>query len=158
MELEKKNPNKLESNKQTLGGELWNRLTSVTTRSFPGLVCLRVRLQDVTLVGQAELTVENKSKQPSLLMTQYTSGRRGPFPVGWKREEQNWLDQSSGWRCVQRLLRRFEFTPLKTRCIAGRDWRQSQVSWSNAFVCCCANNEAVVKARPLPGTELQPSR
>lgn len=37
-------------------------------------------------VGRAELTVENKSKQPSLLMTQYTSGRRGPFPVGWKRE------------------------------------------------------------------------
>lgn len=34
---------------------------------------------------QTELTVENKSKQPSLLMTQYTSGRRGPFPVGcWK--------------------------------------------------------------------------
>lgn len=31
---------------------------------------------------RTELTVENKSKQPSLLMTQYTSGRRGPFPVG----------------------------------------------------------------------------
>lgn len=46
------------------------------------------------LLGRAELTVENKSKQPSLLMTQYTSGRRGPFPVGWKREEQNWLDQT----------------------------------------------------------------
>lgn len=43
------------------------------------------------LVGQAELTVENKSKQPSLLMTQYTSGRRGPFPVGCKRKEE------TGW-------------------------------------------------------------
>lgn len=42
-------------------------------------------------MGQAELTVENKSKQPSLLMTQYTSGRRGPFPVGCKRKEQ------TGW-------------------------------------------------------------
>lgn len=43
------------------------------------------------LVGQAGLTVENKSKQPSLLMTQYTSGRRGPFPVGCKRKEE------TGW-------------------------------------------------------------
>lgn len=28
------------------------------------------------------LTFENKSKQPKRLMTQYTSGRRGPFPLG----------------------------------------------------------------------------
>lgn len=29
------------------------------------------------------LTLENKSKHPSRLMTQYTSGRRGPLPLGW---------------------------------------------------------------------------
>lgn len=29
------------------------------------------------------LTLENKPKQPRRLMTQYTSGSRGPFPLGW---------------------------------------------------------------------------
>lgn len=41
-----------------------------------------------TCMGRAELTVENKSKQPSLLMTQYTSGSRGPFPFGCERKQQ----------------------------------------------------------------------
>lgn len=31
------------------------------------------------------LTLENKPKQPRRLMTQYTSGNRGPFPLGSKR-------------------------------------------------------------------------
>lgn len=51
-------------------------------------VIVLLQRHDVGTLGcmrQPELTVENKSKQPSLLMTQYTSGRRGPFPVGcWK--------------------------------------------------------------------------
>lgn len=34
-------------------------------------------------VTQSPLTLENKPKQPRRLMTQYTSGNRGPFPLGW---------------------------------------------------------------------------
>lgn len=34
-------------------------------------------------VHQSPLTLENKPKQPRRLMTQYTSGNRGPFPLGW---------------------------------------------------------------------------
>lgn len=34
-------------------------------------------------VSQSPLTLENKPKQPRRLMTQYTSGNRGPFPLGW---------------------------------------------------------------------------
>lgn len=34
-------------------------------------------------VSRSPLTLENKPKQPSRLMTQYTSGSRGPFPLGW---------------------------------------------------------------------------
>lgn len=33
-------------------------------------------------MNKPELTLENRLKQPSRLMTQYTSGRRGPFPLG----------------------------------------------------------------------------
>lgn len=76
-------------------------------------------------VGQAELTVENKSKQPSLLMTQYTSGRRGPFPVGCKRKEQTgWTKLCNEVRNLARGAFRgcccqCEFTPLSTQWITG---------------------------------------
>jgi len=38
-------------------------------------------------MNKPELTLENRLKQPSRLMTQYTSGRRGPFPLGYSGGE-----------------------------------------------------------------------
>lgn len=43
-----------------------------------------------------QLTLENKSKQPRRLMTQYTSGRRGPFPLGCQFEKNEiWITFNS---------------------------------------------------------------
>lgn len=64
---------------------------SHTHRWFSHLSWLRILLWELSAVergrevSQSPLTLENKPKQPRRLMTQYTSGNRGPFPLGWAR-------------------------------------------------------------------------
>lgn len=58
-------------------------------RWFSHLSWLQILLWELSAGGRKEegsqspLTLENKPKQPRRLMTQYTSGSRGPFPLGW---------------------------------------------------------------------------
>lgn len=60
-----------------------------THRWFSHLSWLLILLRELSAggkgreVSRSPLTLENKPKQPRRLMTQYTSGSRGPFPLGW---------------------------------------------------------------------------
>lgn len=64
---------------------------SHTHRWFSHLSHMQILLWELSAggrgreVSQSPLTLENKPKQPRRLMTQYTSGNRGPFPLGWAR-------------------------------------------------------------------------
>lgn len=103
-------------------------------------------------MGQAGLTVENKSKQPSLLMTQYTSGRRGPFPVGCKGKEE------TGWtKLIKEAIKLATFRGCSANinlcfCKSGfsqdKTGSRAKLPGQTLLACCFTDNETFVKALP----------